>query len=340
MSVVMGDRHGQGMAAQESGVAKPATGKGSLDGLAQRLGALEESLTVVAGELGVSSVPKFKRLDPDSVYREAIRQAQQAVEPLRLALRNLDTRLDEIARAQAQIKREVAAARDSHARTESVAAIDAQVAALAARLDATVMPIDQNESKLEALNAAIENLSVRLDTIWQRLDAQASAEREAKSATPGETAAIQRVAALEHRIERLANTISAKALASPAGHDVATDEKLKAWQDRIAADVDRRLAQLAVLPAPAPQIDPTLIAAEVARQIQSLVKDAPAQSDPLPLMADGPIDRSRDINPLVMGATERAIVRLTHRLEKLEEWHQQARDDGRSKGRRGRLFES
>lgn len=325
----------------ENNVAKPGAGKGSLDGLAQRLGALEESLTVVAGELGVSSVPKFKRLDPDSVYREAIRQAQQAVEPLRLALRNLDTRLEEMARTQAQMRREIAADRDNHASTDSVTAIDAQVAALAARLDATVMPIDQNESKLAALDTAIEKLSLRLDTIWQRLDAQASAERDGKAATQSDAAALQRLASLEHRVERLANAVSAKAQLSTANPDFVTDEKLKAWQEQVAADVERRLAQLPAPSAVASQIDPTLIAAEVARQVQALTKEAAPQPDPLPLMADGPIDRSRDLNPLVMGATERAIVRLTHRLEKLEEWHHRANGEGRSKGKlRGRLFES
>ena len=299
------------MATQETGVVKPGivkpvTGKGSLDGLAQRLGALEELLTVVAGELGVSSVPKFKRLDPDSVYKEAIRRAQETVEPLRLALRNLDGRFDEIARAQAQIKREVAADRDKHPWTESIAAIDAQVAALSARLDATVMPIDQNESKLGALNAAIEKLSLRLDTVWERLDAQARAERDRKPVEQNDAAAMQRLAALEHRVERLANAAGAAPQSSAT-----------------------------------PQIDPTPIAAEVARQIQALVKEATGQADPLPLMADSPIDRSRDLNPLVMGATERAIVRLTHRLEKLEEWHRRARGEARSKGGlMGRLFES
>ena len=296
------------MATQETGAAtKPVAGKGSLDGLAQRLGALEESLTVVAGELGVSSVPKFKRLDPDSVYKEAIRRAQEAVEPLRLALRNLDSRFDEISRAQAQIKREIDADRDKHPWTESIAAIDAQVAALSARLDATVMPIDQNESKLGILNAAIQKLSLRLDTVCERLDVQARAERDRKPVEQNDTAAMQRLAALEHRVERLAN-----AAASAGPQSSATT-----------------------------QIDPMLIAAEVARQIQALVKEAAGQSDPLPLMADSPIDLSRDLNPLVMGATERAIVRLTHRLEKLEEWHRRARGEARPKGGlMGRLFES
>ena len=299
------------MATQETGgvkpaVVKPVAGKGSLDGLAQRLGALEESLTVVAGELGVSSVPKFKRLDPDSVYKEAIRRAQEAVEPLRLALRNLDGRFDEIARAQAQVKREIAADRDKHPWAESIVAIDAQVAALSARLDATVMPIDQNESKLGALNAAIEKLSLRLDAVWERLDSQARAEQDRKPVEHSDAAAMQRLAALEHRVERLANAASAGPQSSAT-----------------------------------PQIDPTLIAAEVARQIQTLAKETTGQADPLPLMADSPIDRSRDLNPLVMGATERAIVRLTHRLEKLEEWHRRASGEARSKvGLMGRLFES
>lgn len=168
------------MGTNESSATKPGAGKGSLDGLAKRLGALEESLTVGAGELAVSSVPKFKRLDPDNVYREAIRRAQEAVEPLRLALRNLEGRFEEIALSQAQFKREFAAARDNPAWTESVASLDARIAGLAGRLDATVMPIDQNESKLEALNGAIAKLSLRLDTIWFRCAGARRTRQEAR----------------------------------------------------------------------------------------------------------------------------------------------------------------
>jgi hypothetical protein len=146
-----------------------------------------------------------------------------------------------------------------------------------------------------------------LDTVWERLDVQARAEQDRKPAEHSDGAAMQRLASLEHRVERLAN-----AAASAGPQSSATT-----------------------------QIDRTLIAAEVARQIQALVKEAAGQADPLPLMADSPIDRSRDLSPLVMGATERAIVRLTHRLEKLEEWHRRTSGEARSKGGlMGRLFES
>lgn len=329
------------MGSPESTAAKPIAGKGSLDGLAQRLGALEESLTVVAGELGVSSVPKFKRLDPDSVYREAIRRAQEAVEPLRLALRKLDARLEEMTLAQTQMKRDIAAVRDDSVRSENLAGIDGQVAALAARLDATVMPIDQNESKLEAINETIARLTLRMDTIWERLDAQARAEPDRKTIEPDDSGMAQRLAALEHRLEHMANAMATRIQSAAAAQNANVEERLAAWQKRIAADIERRFAQLPASPAVAPPIDRDLIAAEVTQQIQTLIKEAAAQADPVPLMAEIPAERAPDLNPLVVSATERAIVRLTHRLEKLEEWRRQKTGGAGNKGGlMSRLFES
>lgn len=150
---------------------------------------------------------------------------------------------------------------------------------------------------------------------------------------------MQRFAALEHRVERLANAISSGTQTSAMRENYVSEEQLTLFENRIVSGVERRLARA---PSPTvPQPDPALIAAEVGQQIQALIKEAASQSDPLPLMADSPIDRSRDLNPLVMGATERAIVRLTHRLEKLEEWHHRSSGEVRSKGGlMGRLFES
>lgn len=193
----------------ESEPANPASGRGSLDGLTQRLGALEESLTVVAGELGVSAIPSFKRLDPDQVYAEAVRRAIDAVEPLRLAVGRLEARLEE------------------------------------AMLD---------RARLAGLEDAIARMARRLDALEQ------------SAADPG------------------------------------------------AAD---------------------LVAEEVTRQLHALVRDAAAQRGPAPLTAGG------DPSALVMGAAERAIVRLTRRLEKLEAWRHHAEEDGKPRGGlMGRLFES
>jgi len=60
-----------------------------------------------------------------------------------------------------------------------------------------------------------------------------------------------------------------------------------------------------------------------------------------PLLSDTPIDKTLEANPLVMSAAERAIVRLTHRLEKLEQANGD-NDGGRNSSRRrkSRWFES
>jgi hypothetical protein len=318
------------MGTQESGVAKAGAGKGPLDGLAQRLGALEESLTVVAGELGVSAVPKFKRLDPDSVYNEAIRRAHEAVEPLRLALRKVEARLEEMALGHAQLRRDAGNA----AKAESLVAIQQQVMALAARLDATVMPIDQNETKLAALDETVGRLSMRLETIWEHVDARTRAEQQKTSDI---STLAQRLGALEQRLERLASAVIAHSQPASAAQNAGIDERLALFQRQIVAELERRLAASASL-APAPQPDRTQIAAEVARQIQAFAKDSAAPMDGVPLLAE----QREGVNPLVISAAERAIVRLTHRLEKLEEWRRRnsAERDRKSGGLMGRLFES
>lgn len=330
MPAVLRGGWGLSMGTQEGGVTKTGASKGPLDGLAQRLGALEESLTVVAGELGVSAMPKFKRLDPDSVYKEAIRRAHEVVEPMRLVLRKIEARLEEMALAQAQLRRDAGNA----AKIESLAAIQQQITALAARLDATVMPIDQNESKIAALDETVARLSMRLDTIWERFDAQTRAEQQKTSDV---LALAQRLGALEQRLEKLANAVIANAQPASAAQNAGIDERLALFQRQIVVELERRLAASASA-APAPQLDQAQIAAEVARQIQALAKDGATPIDGVPLLAE----QREGVNPLVIGAAERAIVRLTRRLEKLEEWRRRnsAERDRKSGGLMGRLFES
>ncbi|MGE0153937.1 MAG: hypothetical protein AB7R90_15080 [Reyranellaceae bacterium] len=272
----------------ESGEEENARGsrseaKGSLDGLAQRLGALEESLTVVAGELGVSGLPRFRSLDPEAVYGEAVRQAREAVEPLRAVLDEAQAKLAQMAQAQALLRHDLAITADRYASSETVAALGGRLATLAARLD--------------ELHERIEFLALRLDAIWERLAAPAAADSDGGRQDVADAALLQRLAALEARVEQAE---------AGSGRDDAA------------------------------------IAAEVSRQIAALVQDAAAASaSAKPLLGAAPADKALDADPLVMSAAERAIVRLTHRLEKLEEWRRENR--GPAKSRRGvmsRFFET
>jgi DNA repair exonuclease SbcCD ATPase subunit len=296
------------MTIQENGGSPKPGGKGSLDGLARRLGALEESLTVVAGELGVSAVPQFKRLDPEAVYQEAIRRAQQATEPLRIALRKLDTDLHEVLRNQAQLKQELAANGERHASVESVAALASRLTALNSQTDALIRSFGLGDEKFGELNDRVDRLSLRLDALREQLDADAREKRHASSRETPEAVLLQRLALIESRLDRLA-------------HD-------KSGETSSASTPDAQSHQL--------------IAAEVARQITDLVREAgtapaPTQS----LLSESPLEKLSEPNPLVMNAAERAIVRLTRRLEKLEQWKQGAAGDSKpGRGLMGRLFES
>lgn len=187
--------------AEKGEPAAPASGTTALEGLVQRLGALEESLTAIAGDPGAPAPAGTGRIDADAV-RDAMRQATA---PLREAVLRLEARLDQIEAAQRELTRQIA-------------------------------------------------------------------------------------------------EYTAGPMAPPASAE--------------------------------------LIAGEVARQLEALIGDA-AQSNPLPLLA-GDDGAARDVvaNPLVMGATERAIVRLTHRLEKLEEWRRRSGAARQRGGLIGRLFES
>ena len=254
-----------------------------LEGLAQRLGALEESLTVVASEMGMAASPRFKRLDPDQVYREAVRRAQESAEPLRIALRRLEARLDEIVLAQAQLRREILAVREDAAVTQALAA-------LTERIEAVAAPVDRHERLLEDVEAGRASLMVRLAAL------------EDRTAPPNASAPI---------VED----------GSPTGP---SENDLAALLAGVDARIERRLQEAATTPT-----DRAAIEAEVARQIEAMQPDAAGEHNA--------------VNPLVMGAAERAIVRLTRRIEKLEE-RRSAGDSARGtrggRGLMGRLFES
>jgi hypothetical protein len=327
------------MGAQEN--SRPmAAGKGSLDGLARRLGALEESLTVVAGELGVSGTPLFKHLDPNAVYGEAVRRAQDAVEPLRTALRALDERLNELSTMQAELRREIAAVVQAQVGPDRIEAQDDRLTALAARLDATLLPFGRSDEKLAELHGQIERLGVRLDTLWDRLDAEARAQRERPPQESPEAALSQRLVALELRLEKIANSVAANALAATAPRADELEPRLAALRGELRALLEERLAAQAKPQQQSQNLAET-ITAEVARQIAALRELTAPPALAAPLLSDTPIDKTLEANPLVMSAAERAIVRLTHRLEKLEQANGD-NDGGRNSSRRrkSRWFES
>jgi chromosome segregation ATPase len=314
-----------------------SSGKGSLDGLAQRLGALEESLTVVAGELGVSSVPQFKRLDPQAVYQEAVRRAQEAIAPLQVLLRSLEARLEKTTQTQMDLRAALTAIGERQGREQNAAAIvDDKLAALSARLDATIVPADRSERKLDELNESIARLSLRLDTLWQRLDAEAREKNNRKPQETAEAVLSQRLVALESRLEKMANAMATTANTAAAPQAADLERKLMFLHGELAAQLEKRLAEADGSNATNAS---DAIAAEVARQIATLVRDATAQPA-TPLLGDPALEKTGEMNPLVMNAAERAIVRLTHRLEKLEDWRRQRMAEARSgRGLMGRLFE-
>ncbi len=273
-----------------------------LEGLARRLGALEESLTVVASEMGVAAVPHFKRLDPDQVYREAVRRAESTAEPLRIALRRLESRLDEIVLVQSQLRREIAAA------AEAAAAAQAKAGDASAAIDA----VPDAAPLFDELRQRIVALVARVDA--RERDPAPAAEPQPFQPDPAIASLTQRLAALESALAARATDQETAA----SGNDIAV----------LLAGVDARIEQrLSGQTSPSP--DTAAIESEVARQIDACLKNATGGN--------------AAISPLVMGAAERAIVRLTRRIEKLEE-RAAARSgsDGSRAGRglMGRLFES
>ena len=118
-----------------------------------------------------------------------------------------------------------------------------------------------------------------------------------------------------------------------------------------AAAIESEAArQLAARPGRAASADRAAIEHEVARQFAALLAasggvGSDARSDAAAMLQAIPDEGRGEMAPLVMGATERAIVRLTHRIGKLEEWrHAQATGERlptrAGRGLMGRLFET
>jgi len=212
-----------------------------------------------------------------------VRRAQDSAEPLRIALRRLEARLEEIALARAQLRREILAVREDTTAKQALAA-------LTERLDATAAPVERHERKQEDFEAGRASLRARLATLEEKIAARnASAPIVQDGAPTG----------------RSENDVAALL----AGVDARIERRL---QEAVAAPADRAATE-----------------AEVARQIEAMQPDAASER--------------AAVNPLVMGAAESAIVRLTRRIEKLEERRSAGDNAQGTRGGRGlmdRLFES
>jgi hypothetical protein len=317
----------------------PTTGKSEaikpLSALAQRLGALEESLTVVASEIGISGLPQFKHLEPEKVYQEAVRQAREAT---RQTQQEIDDRSREAAAAVAIFN----------------VRLDGELRALADRLDDIETRLETLLRQIEAVGRhnqqkrgeaeAIEALQQRLNALEMQLRAQPKRDTAISDQLQ------QRLAALETQVaDRHTGAASEWPFAEAdeaaegvtptptGGTDLAAlksqleaelDRALDALELRLVAKLDERLRQAEqssslgssnnFLPEPAPAYvaaaDVKGLQELIAAELAVLLSRRAERKGQLPLLAEP----DADLNPLVINATERAIVRLTHRIEKLE----------------------
>ena len=259
----------------------------SLEALSRRLGSLQQSLTVVAAEIGVNGSPTFRHLDAQHVYTEAARVAREQI-------KGLDVRVQAAITALAQ-RQEHAERRHEH--------VGEQTAQRLARLEKALIAID-----------------TRLEALWTQIETSArtgTRARAAKADTAIEfnNGLAERLAAQEQAIAQLRDQLAAL---------TAAIERNKAPSDNVPAI------------ASAPAIDLDVLRDEILAKMRQWMTDR-LGSDALPIAGGTDIP-----NPLVIGAAERAIVRLTHRIERMEEWRDALIGDSEKRGRglKGRLFES
>ncbi len=346
--------------------------------LAERLGALEQSLTVVASEIGVSGMPQFKHLDPDKVYAEAVRQARQAVGQaqsdmldradraranaaapgvrLDVELRNVTGRLNDLDTRLVELMQHIDAMQ-----RKNVDAVNRQgdeqrrlsptIAGLHQRLDALESQVLSRPLPDTAPNAALQQ---RLDALEAQLHSQTSASGDGAAEWPfaGEdatgkpaqakfdTAALQRdiEANLQRRVNETLSELEARLL-----------QRLDERFDRLAQAAPPIAGNAAfgdIMSPPVTAGDVQGLHEAIATELAVMLARKAEYNEPMPLLAE----RNVDINPLAMTAAERAIVRLTHRIEKLENKREgDGGDSRRSTGLRpssrsgrslmGRLFE-
>lgn len=268
----MGERRDQQDAPRDS----------SLEELSRRLGSLQQSLTVVAAEIGVNGSPTFRHLDPQHVYTEAARVAREQI-------KGLDERVQAAIAALAQ-RQEHAEYRHDHAD-------------------------EQTGQRLTRLEKALIGIDARLEALWTQIEALARAGDRAQT--------VKADPAIDFN-KGLAERLAAQELAMT---------QLRDQLASLTAAIERKNAPAIAAP---PSIDLGVLRDEILAKMRQWMTDR-LGSDALPIAGGTDIQ-----NPLVIGAAERAIVRLTHRIERMEEWRAAliGESEKRGRGLKGRLFES
>jgi hypothetical protein len=300
--------------------------------LAERLGELEQSLTVVASELGVSGTPQFKHLDTQKVYAEAANHARQAVQQ---SQSELLSRMQEVGAASAALGVRVTS--ELAALVSRIDDLDIRLATLLQQLEATRRKIEHQSSLAPAIAALRDRLDkgatltpapaqpdhAQIEVLRQRLDAlerrQHSAAAPAEWPFAEDGSPVQKTAdaakvdifavqrdieeALQNRLNHTMRELEARMLQR-------LEERLDAIPSAASAVPDNTIFDQ---PASVPANDIDGLREMIAAELASLLPQHAASVGPVPLPGE-----SLDLNPLVIGATERAIVRLTHRIEKLE----------------------
>lgn len=325
-----------------------------LSQLAERLGALEQSLTVVASEIGVAGMPRFRHVDPETIYAEAERRGRQAIEQ---AQHGLLERID----------------RTGKATVASAAGLARDIAVLGRRIEEALAGLAGLRQPIEALQrhaehqrlvadsvAALEQRLARLESgqpspmadvqlkaLQDRLD---RLEAHLPAPTRGDAAPIddelrRRLEALEQRLARADDaqagwpldpgTPSPSAPDAPAFDPLVLQRELESVIEqrlaRAVADIEARLQARPVAPTTPPLAPPAAdpfaplalpAAAEIpglreaiVEQLVTLLDRRNEAGEAVPLLVER---RGTEASPLVMNAAERAIVRLTRRIEKLE----------------------
>jgi hypothetical protein len=302
--------------------------------LAERLGELEQSLTVVASEIGVSGTPQFKHLDTQKVYAEAANHARQAVQQaqsdlmgrmqqadaasvamgLRLAseLAALAGRIDDLDIRVAALLQQLEATRRQ---TEHQSKLAPAIATLRERLDRLgsmapaapdPAPIDALRQRLEALERQqLSAAKAAPPAEWPFADDGSPVHKPAAGETRIDSFALQRdiEEALQNRLNQTMRELEARLLQK-------LEERLDAHSQAATAAPG---AAIFDQPASLTAGDIEGLREMIAQELATLLPQNAPSSGPVPILSE-----QGDINPLLMTAAERAIVRLTHRIEKLE----------------------
>ncbi len=327
-----------------------------LSQLAERLGALEQSLTVVASEIGVAGMPRFRHVDAESIYAEAERRGRQAIEQAQHSLLEridrtgkatvasaaglardiavLGRRIDEALAGLAAVRQPIEALQH-HA--EQQGALSASMAALEQRLarieSERPSPSDMSEAQFQPLQDRLDRLDAHLHTLTRRdaapIDDELRRRLEAleqRSRIAGENADAEWPldGGAQSRAAQAAPTVEPLVLQREL--DPIVEQRLSRLAAELEARLQARLDAQTTPPVAPPAGDPfapmALPAGDIpglreaiVEQLVTLLDRRNEAGEAVPLLVE---QRGIEASPLVMNAAERAIVRLTRRIEKLE----------------------